>query len=66
MDHSAYVDAAAATLGIEIAAGHRAGVLQYFALAANMAALVQGLPLEPQDESGNVFRPVPPHGAADT
>jgi len=63
MDHSAYVDAAAATLGLKIAAEHRPGVLQFFALAANMAELVQGLPLEPHDESGNVFHPVPPHGA---
>ena len=55
MDHSAYVDAAAATLGLKIAAEHRPGVLQFFALAASMAELVQGLPLEPHDESGNVF-----------
>jgi hypothetical protein len=63
MDHSAYIDAAAATLGLKIAAEHRPGVLQFFALAANMAELVQGLALEPHDESGNVFQPVPPHGA---
>ena len=46
MDHAAYVDAAAATLGLKIAAEHRPGVLQFFALAASMAELVQGLPLE--------------------
>jgi hypothetical protein len=63
MDHAAYVDAAAATLGLKIAAEHRPGVLQFFALAAHMAALVQGLPLEPHDESGSVFHPVPPQGA---
>ena len=63
MDHAAYVDAAAATLGLKIAAEHRPGVLQYFALAASMADLVQGLPLELHDEPANVFQPVPPHGA---
>lgn len=63
MEHHDYVDAAAATLGLKIAAEHRPGVLKYFALAASMAELVQGLPLEPHDESGSVFRPVPPQGA---
>ncbi len=63
MDHSAYVDAAAATLGLKLAAGHRPGVLQYFALAASMAELVQGLPLQLHDEPANVFLPVAPHGA---
>jgi hypothetical protein len=62
MDHSAYVDAAAATLGLKIAAEYRPGVLQFFALAASMAELLQGLPLQPHDESGNVFHPVSPHG----
>ncbi len=62
MDHSAYIDAAAATLGLKIAAEHRPGVLQFFGLAAGLATLVQGLPLEPHDESGNVFRPVAPAG----
>lgn len=63
MDHAAYVDAAAALVGLKIAAEHRPGVLQYFALAASMADLVQGLLLEPHDEPANVFQPVPPHGA---
>ncbi len=62
MDHGAYVDTAAATLGLKIAAEHRPGVLQFFGLAAAMAELVQGLALEPHDESGNVFRPVQPAG----
>ncbi len=62
MDHAAYVDAAAATLGLKIATEHRAGVQQFFGLAASMAALVQGLALEPHDESGNVFVPVTPSG----
>jgi hypothetical protein len=63
MDHIAYVDAAAAALGLKLAAEYRPGVLQFFALAASMAELVQGLPLEPHDESGSVFHPVPPGGA---
>lgn len=63
MDHAAYVDAAAATLGLKISAEQRPGVLLFFGLAASMAELVQGLPLEVHDESGNVFHPVPPQGA---
>jgi hypothetical protein len=63
MDHASYVDAAAAVLGLKIAAEHRPGVLQYFALAAGMAELVQGLPLQTHDEPANVFHPVSPHGA---
>ena len=60
MDHSAYIQAAAEQLGLKIPAASRAGVAQYFALAASMAELVQGLPLTPADEPGNVFRPVSP------
>jgi hypothetical protein len=63
MDHAAYVDAAAATLGLKISAEQRPGVLQFFALSAGMAELVNGLPLDVHDESGNVFVVVPPHGA---
>jgi hypothetical protein len=62
MDHNAYIDATAATLGLKIAAEHRPGVLQFFGLAASLATLVQGLPLEAHDESGNIFRPVTPAG----
>ena len=60
MDHSAYIDAAAATLGLNLTQEQRKGVALYFGLAASMAALVQGLPLGPADESGNVFVPVAP------
>jgi len=60
MDHSAYIDAAAATLGLNLTQEQRKGVTLYFGLAASMAALVQGLPLQPADESGNVFVPVAP------
>jgi hypothetical protein len=60
MDHSAYIEAAAATLGLKIAAEHQAGVATYFGLAAGMAELLQGLLLTAADESGNVFMPVSP------
>ena len=54
------VDANAAGLGVRIAAGHRKGVLAFFALASRMAELVDGLPLTSADEPGSVFTPVPP------
>ncbi len=60
MDDETYIDAAAKTLGLKIAAEHRKGVLLYFGLAARMAELLQGLPLTAADESGNVFTPVEP------
>mgnify|MGYP003453843918 CR=1 FL=1 len=49
MDHSAYIDAAAATLGLSLTQEQRKGVALYFGLAASMAVLVQGLPLTPAD-----------------
>jgi hypothetical protein len=58
----AYVDAAAAALALPIAAEHRRGVLRYFTLAAEMAALVNGLPLGPQDEPAEAFVPIGPDG----
>jgi hypothetical protein len=60
MNHEAYVDAAAAQLGLKIAGDHRKGVLLFFGLAAAMAELVDGLPLTPADEAGTIFVPVPP------
>ena len=62
MDHQAYIDAAAATLGLKITAEQRPGVALYFGLAAQMAELLQGLPLTAADESGQVFDPVVPEG----
>ena len=56
----AYVDAAAAALGLNLRPDHRPGVLRYFALAAEMAALVEAVPLEPHAESAVVFVPVAP------
>ncbi len=62
MDHRAYIDATAALLGLNIPPSARTGVESYFQLAANMAQLVEGLPLTSADESATVFVPVAPHG----
>jgi hypothetical protein len=57
--------ATAQQLALPIAAEHWPGVLRYHALAAGMAELVMGLPLQRDDESGSVFVPVPPAGASE-
>ena len=54
------VAAQASLLELPIAAEHRPGVLAYFALATEMARLVDGLELGVEDESGSVFLPVAP------
>ena len=54
------VNANAAALDLRIAIEYRPGVANYFKLAADMAELVMGLPLGPDDESGSVFTPVSP------
>ena len=59
-EQTAYVDAAAALLGLRISAESRPGVLRYFALAADMAALVQAVPLGAADEPATQFVPVEP------
>ncbi|MBP6893591.1 MAG: DUF4089 domain-containing protein [Pseudacidovorax sp.] len=58
----AYVDAAAAALDLPIAPEHRPGVLRYFALAADMAALTEAVDLAAHDESAVRFEPVAPGG----
>ena len=62
------MNANAAALDLRIAIEHRPGVLAYLALAAEMAELVQGLPLTVDDESGSVFVPavVHPEGPVST
>ena len=55
-----YVDAAAAVLGLPLAAAHRPGVLANFALAAGMAELVMAVPLGPLDEPAPAFMPIAP------
>ena len=59
-DHAAYVDAAAAVLGLRIPIESRPGVLRFFSLAAGMADQVMAMPLGVEDESGSVFVPVEP------
>jgi hypothetical protein len=56
----AAVDAAAALIGLPLAAEHRPGVLRFFALAAGMAEVVMAVPTTREDESGEVWRPVEP------
>jgi hypothetical protein len=56
----AYVDAAAAAVGLELAPPLRPGVVRYLHLAATMAERVLDFPLAPTDEPGNVFHPVEP------
>ena len=57
------VAAQASLLDLPIAAEHRPGVVGYFALATEMARLVNGLELGTEDESGSVFLPVAPEHA---
>jgi hypothetical protein len=53
-------DATAAALGLPLAPEHRPGVLRYFGLAAQMAALLEVVPLAPTDEPAVHFMPVGP------
>ncbi|SFN31390.1 AtzG-like protein [Variovorax sp. OV329] len=56
----AFVDASAAALELNLRPEHREGVLRYFALAADMAALLDAVPLDPHVEPAVNFAPVPP------
>jgi hypothetical protein len=53
-----YVTAAATALQLPIAPEHRPGVLQYFALAASMAELVNAHKLTVADDPAAAFIPV--------
>jgi hypothetical protein len=57
------INASAPAMGLRLTTEQRRGVATYLALAADMAELVQGLPLGRDDESGSVFAPVAPAGA---
>ena len=46
MDREAYIDAASAMLGLEIADAWRPGVARFLALAAGMAELVEAVALD--------------------
>jgi hypothetical protein len=51
-------------LGLPLAPEHWPGVLRYFGLAAEMAALVNGLPLGVHDEPAEAFVPISPEHAS--
>ena len=55
-----YVDAASAALDLKLRPDHRAGVLRYFALAAEFAAVVDAVPLDERNEPAVHFSPVVP------
>jgi hypothetical protein len=55
-----YVDAAAVALALPLSPAHRPGVLRYFALAADFAALVEAVPLAMSAEPAVHFAPVEP------
>ena len=54
----AYVDAAAAALDLPLRPDHRPGALRFFALAAEMAAVVDAVPLGAHAEPAVTFLPV--------
>ena len=55
-----YVDAAAMALSLSLRSEHRPGVLRFFALAAEMAALVEAVQLDAHTEPAVIFVPVSP------
>ncbi|MFM2067913.1 MAG: allophanate hydrolase [Pseudomonadota bacterium] len=57
---AAYVDAAAARIGLPLQPEHRPGVVLYVDLAAGMAELVMGCPLGPHDDPAESFVPISP------
>jgi hypothetical protein len=56
-DAEAYVDAAAALIGLPIDPAHRPGVVLNMGRIAQMAALVMEFPLPDEVEPAPVFRP---------
>jgi hypothetical protein len=56
-DAEAYVDAAAALIGLPIDPAHRPGVVVNIERIAQMAALVMAFPLPDEAEPAPVFRP---------
>ena len=52
-----YLDAAAALIGLPIAAEHRPGVLLNLERLKAMVALVEGAPLDREAEPAPVYRP---------
>ena len=60
-----YVDAAAAALNLPLRRDFRPGVLRYFGVAADFAAVVEAVPLAPHDEPAVNFVPVSPQEKAE-
>jgi hypothetical protein len=56
-DAAAYVDAAAALIGLPIDPAHRPGVVLNMQRIAEMAALVMEFPLPDETEAAPVFHP---------
>ena len=57
LNAEAYVDAAAALIGLPLDPAHRPGVVLNLERIAQMAALVNGFPLPDETEPAPVFRP---------
>jgi len=56
-DAAAYVDAAAAALGLPLDPAHRPGVIANIERIAGLARLVMELPLDEASEPAPVFKP---------
>jgi hypothetical protein len=54
-DPATYAPQVAAALGLPLREAHLPGVLMNLALAKRMAALVESVPLTPQDEPAPIF-----------
>jgi hypothetical protein len=61
----AYIDAVAGALELPIAPEHREGVVRYFELAAQLAAVVATVPLGVADDPAPVFTPIGPDDLPD-
>ena len=55
----AYVDAAAAALGLGLDPAHRPGVITYFRLIQGQASQLMAFPLPAESEAAPVFMPCP-------
>jgi len=54
-DPAAYAPQAASMIGLTLAPAHTPGVIANLALAARMAALIEAMPIRPEDEAAPVF-----------
>jgi Protein of unknown function (DUF4089) len=63
--NEAYLDAAAAAVGLPIPDECRPGVLRYLQLVAGLAPRVMDFPLQTPDEAATVFVPLAPEDLPD-